>query len=76
MVRLTETGLEATEARARLADSDVARRLFSLDESDQALLVELLERVLANRPEPEVAAQTDTSEDSDPAGSPELEPVR
>jgi len=76
LVRLTETGREAVEARARLADSDVARRLFALDEADQAALVELLERVLANGPEPDAAAEGDPSDDSRPATAAELESIR
>ena len=68
LVRLTETGREAMEARARFAESDVARRLLALDEADQVALAEILERILATRPEPDGAMPSDT------AGEPEPEP--
>jgi DNA-binding MarR family transcriptional regulator len=49
LVGVTPKGREALEARARFADSDVARRLFGLDEADQVALAELLEKMLAVR---------------------------
>jgi DNA-binding MarR family transcriptional regulator len=76
LVRLTEAGREAVDARELLAESDVARRLFALDAADQAALVELLERILANRPEPDAATEGDPSDDSRSATAAELESIR
>jgi DNA-binding MarR family transcriptional regulator len=47
LVRLTAAGQDAMEARARFAESDVARRLLALEEADQVALAEILERLLA-----------------------------
>ncbi|MGD0123119.1 MAG: MarR family transcriptional regulator [Candidatus Limnocylindrales bacterium] len=62
LVRLTDTGRDAMEARARFPESDVARRLFALEQADQAALAELLERMLALRPEPDGADSSDEPE--------------
>ena len=61
LVRLTGTGRDAMEVRARFAESDVARRLFALDATDQAVLSELLERVLAIRPESDADGSPETT---------------
>ncbi len=63
LVRLTDTGRDAMEAVTRLAESDVARRLFALDEADQSSLTALLERVIASGPEPDGIAPMDMSDD-------------
>jgi DNA-binding MarR family transcriptional regulator len=55
LVHLTGAGREASEALARFAEGDVARRLFALDEADQTALAELLERIVAFAPEPDAA---------------------
>ena len=47
LVHLTTSGLEAMESRARIADSDLGRRLFALEDSDLVTLAEILERVVA-----------------------------
>jgi len=46
LVHLTTSGLEAMESRARIADSDLGRRLLALEESDLVTLAEILERVV------------------------------
>jgi DNA-binding MarR family transcriptional regulator len=46
LVHLTASGLEAMESRARIADSDLGRRLLALEESDLVTLAEILERVV------------------------------
>ena len=51
LARLTPTGTRAVDAVATVADSDVARRVLALTETDQTALAELLERLLAVDPE-------------------------
>jgi hypothetical protein len=51
------------EVRARFAESDVARRLFALEATDQAVLSELLERVLAIRPESDADGSSDGTDE-------------
>jgi DNA-binding MarR family transcriptional regulator len=51
LVRLTATGMQAAEAVAMVAQSDVARRLLALDDADQAALAGLLEQLLAADPD-------------------------
>ena len=62
LVHLTDTGLDAMEARARFPETDVARRLFALEEADQVALAQLLERMLAIRPEPDDSELSDEIE--------------
>lgn len=73
LVRLTDTGRDAMEARARFPASDIARRLFALEETDQTALAELLERMLAIRPEPDGAALSDEPEPLLASAEPEAE---
>jgi MarR family transcriptional regulator, 2-MHQ and catechol-resistance regulon repressor len=47
LVRLTATGIQAAEAVAIVAESDVARRVLALDDTDQTALAGLLEQLLA-----------------------------
>jgi len=63
LVRLTVAGQEATESVARFSESDVARRLFALDESDQLALAEILERVLEGD-EPDGTGPSDAAGES------------
>jgi DNA-binding MarR family transcriptional regulator len=63
LVQLTGTGRDAMEVRARFAESDVARRLFALEATDQAVLSELLERVLAIRPESDADGSSDGTDE-------------
>jgi len=64
LVRLTETGRDAVEARTRISDSDVARGILALDAADQTKLAELLERIVASQPEQDGAGASDAPEES------------
>jgi DNA-binding MarR family transcriptional regulator len=48
----SENGLAALESFAMVRDSDVVRRLLTLDDAQQATLADLLEHVTAPREEP------------------------
>jgi DNA-binding MarR family transcriptional regulator len=63
LVRLTAAGRNAMEARARFAESDVARRLLGLEEADQVELSEILERLLAIPTEQDGAMSSDASDE-------------
>jgi DNA-binding MarR family transcriptional regulator len=65
LVRLTPTGMHAVDAVATVAESDVARRVLALPESDQAALAELLERLIAPDPEPSVHSESPPAGESD-----------
>lgn len=51
LVRLTATGMQAAEAVAMFAQSDVAQRVLALDDADQTALAGLLEQLLAAAPD-------------------------
>ena len=65
LVRLTAAGQDTVETGPRLGESDLVRRLLSLAESDQLVLAELLERLVA--PEPGDATDPNMSGQPDPA---------
>ena len=65
LVRLTETGQDAVEARTRISESDVVRGILALDATDQTTLAELLERVVASQSEQDGAAASDVSDESE-----------
>ena len=65
LVRLTETGQDAVEARTRISESDVGRGILALDASDQTTLAELLERVVASQSEQDGAEASDASDESE-----------
>ena len=65
LVRLTETGQDAVEARTRISDSDVGRGILALDATDQTTLAELLERVVASQSEQDGAGASDPSDESE-----------
>jgi hypothetical protein len=66
LVRLTETGRDAVEARTRISDSDVARGILALNAADQTTLAELLERIVALQPEQDGAGASDAPDGSEP----------
>jgi DNA-binding MarR family transcriptional regulator len=65
LVRLTETGQDAVEARTRISESDVGRGILALDATDQTTLAELLERVVASQSEQDGAGGSDASDESE-----------
>jgi len=65
LVRLTEPGQDAVEARTRISESDLGRGLLALDATDQTTLAELLERIVASQPEPDGAGAPDASDGSE-----------
>jgi DNA-binding MarR family transcriptional regulator len=65
LVRLTETGQDAVEARTRISESDVGRGILALDATDQTTLAELLERVVASQSEQDGAGASDASDESE-----------
>jgi DNA-binding MarR family transcriptional regulator len=69
LVRLTETGQDAVEARTRISESDVGRGILALDPTDQTMLAELLERVVASQSEQDGAAASDASDESELAAT-------
>ena len=69
LVRLTETGQDAAEARTRISESDVGRGILALDPTDQTTLAELLERVVASQSEQDGAAASDASDESELAAT-------
>jgi DNA-binding MarR family transcriptional regulator len=76
LVRLTAAGLDAMEARARFAESDLARRVLALDETDQFALSESLERLLAIPAERDGALSSDAPEGPELVAAVEPEPRR
>ena len=62
LVRLTASGRDAIEAGARFADSELLRRLLSLDAADQTALADILERLLADDLGPDGATPDATTE--------------
>jgi DNA-binding MarR family transcriptional regulator len=74
LVRLTESGLDAVEARTRISDSDVARGIIALDDTDQIVLAELLERIVAVEPERDAARSSDPPDGSELAAIAAREP--
>ena len=76
LVRLTVAGRDAMEARARFAESDVARRILTLEEAEQVALSEILERLLAIPAERDGAVSSDTSDEPELVGAAELETGR
>jgi MarR family 2-MHQ and catechol resistance regulon transcriptional repressor len=76
LVRLTAAGRDAMEARARFAESDVARRILTLEEAEQVALSEILERLLAIPAERDGAVSSDTSDEPELVGAAELETGR
>jgi DNA-binding MarR family transcriptional regulator len=72
LVHLTTGGLEAMESRARIADSDLGRRLFALEDPDLVALAEILERVVEGH-EPDGSAPSETSAEPQPIAATESE---
>jgi DNA-binding MarR family transcriptional regulator len=72
LVHLTTGGLEAMESRARIADSDLGRRLFALEDSDLVALAEILERVVEGH-EPAGSAPSETCAEPQPIAAAESE---
>jgi DNA-binding MarR family transcriptional regulator len=62
LVHLTISGLEAMESRARIADSDLGRRLFALEDTDLVALAEILERVVVGH-EQDGSVPSETSDE-------------
>lgn len=75
LVHLTTSGLEAMESRARIADSDLGRRLFALEDSDLVALAEILERVVAGH-EQDGSAPSETSDEPRLVAAVTPEPAR
>ena len=65
LVRLTEAGRDAVEARTRISDSDVARGILALDAADQTTLAELLERIVASQSEQDGAGESEAPDGSE-----------
>jgi len=76
LVRLTQSGRQALEARAVVAESDIVRRLFALDADDQTALAVLLEQVAAPEPESEREPDPESGRQAEPvapaASTPEV----
>jgi hypothetical protein len=60
------------ESRARIADSDLGRRLFALEDSDLVALAEILERVVEGH-EPAGSAPSETCAEPQPIAAAESE---
>ena len=75
LVHLTISGLEAMESRARIADSDLGRRLFALEDTDLVALAEILERVVVGH-EQDGSVPSETSNEPQPIAASAPEPAR